>query len=260
MNKPALQSPVLFVSDAHLGGFSEEENERIESDFIQLINYCQRNQIQLAILGDLFDYWMEYPGVVPDLARHLLDRFESYNNELGPTLYITGNHDNWTLDHLTNRGFYVEHEQHTFTLNGDTIMTLHGDGLADNRYDLKRPFMHQILRNKHFIALFRSLFSPKTGIKLMKYFSRLTRQFDEGPRKADKLNQWAAEQLNDTEIDIILCGHDHIPRQKQFTFGTYINLGTFCHHRTMVYYNNDGISLVNWEPEMQSLTQFETTT
>lgn len=259
MEKPVLQPPILFISDAHLGGFSQEENERIESEFIQLLNYCQRNDIRLAILGDLFDYWMEYPNFVPEVGQRLLDRFEDFNNALGPTLFITGNHDNWTLDHLTKRGFYVDHEYYIFAVNGDTIMTLHGDGLTDYSYNLERPLMHQILRNKYFIKLYRSLLPPQQGIRLMKYFSRLTRRFDEGPQKAQKLNEWANQQLENSETDIILCGHDHIPRRKQFAFGTYINLGTFCHHRTMAYYNNDGISLVCWEPDMQSLNQFDTT-
>ncbi|NIU01308.1 MAG: hypothetical protein GWN62_08805, partial [Aliifodinibius sp.] len=101
--------PLLFISDVHLGGFSDNKNERIESELIQLINYCQRNDIHLAVLGDLFDYWMEYPDFVPNLGRKLLDRFESFNKELGPTLYITGNHDNWTRNHLEDRGFYLIH-------------------------------------------------------------------------------------------------------------------------------------------------------
>mgnify|MGYP006283289783 CR=1 FL=1 len=259
MNSPSLQPPVLFVSDAHLGGFSNKENERIESEFIQLINYCDRNEIRLAILGDLFDYWMEYPNFVPDLGKNLLDRFEAFNQKFGPTLFITGNHDNWTLDHLRKRGFYVEHNEYLFDSGKDKIMTLHGDGLSDPRYELDRPLMHRILRHDYFIKCYRSLLPPTSGIKLMKYFSRLTRKFDEGTQKVKKLDQWCRQHLKNSDLDVILCGHDHIPRRKQFAFGTYINLGTFYHHRTMALYNKDGISLVCWKPEMQSLNQFETT-
>jgi len=260
MNSPALQLPLLFISDVHLGGFSDTKNERIESELIQLINYCQRNGIRLAVLGDLFDYWMEYPEVVPKLGNKLLDRFEDFNRQLGPTLYITGNHDNWTRNHFKDRGFYLVHEHYQFNIDDKEVLALHGDGLANPKYKLKRPLMHRILRNPQFIKLFQRIFPPQTGNTIMKYFSRITRKMDWDTRKEDQLNNWAKHQLKNSDIEVILTGHDHIPRRKQFPFGTYINLGTFYNHQTMVYYNNDGFSLVCWRPELQTLKKFEPST
>ncbi len=257
MDKPSLRQPILFISDVHLGGFSEADNNRIESELIALIDYCQHNEIRLAILGDLFDYWMEYPNHKPRLGDKLLDRFEDFNKELGPTLYITGNHDNWTREHLTKRGFYLEHEHQTFSINGHKLMALHGDGLSSSQYNLARPFLHRLIRADSFVNFFQTIFPSQMGIKIMKYFSRLTRKMDWGPQKEEKLNKWSEQQLNKSDIDIILCGHDHIPRRKQFPFGTFINLGTFYKHRTMAIYNNDAISLVSWEPASQSLNKFD---
>ncbi len=251
------EQPMLFISDVHLGGFSEEENERIEAELIQLINYCQRNDIHIAILGDLFDYWMEYPDTVPSLGNKLLDRFSTYNNALGPTLYITGNHDNWTRDHFTKLGFELRQEYKLLSLGNDTIMTMHGDGLSNSDFDLPRPKLHRLLRNETFIELYQHIFPPQIGIRIMKYFSRVTRLLDWNPQKKQLLNQWVRQTLKKRDIDIIICGHDHIPRRKQFDFGTYINLGTFYRHRTMAYYNNDSISLVSWVPQLQSLQTLE---
>jgi UDP-2,3-diacylglucosamine pyrophosphatase LpxH len=177
---------------------------------------------------------------------------------LGPTLYITGNHDNWTRNHLEERGFYLIHEQYQFNTDDKEILTLHGDGLNDPRYNLKRPLMHRILRSQLFVSLFQTIFPPRTGNTIMKYFSRITRKMDWETRKEEQLNDWAKYQLKNSDVDLILSGHDHIPRRKQFPFGTYINLGTFYNHRTMVFYNNDGISLVYWKPELQTLQPFET--
>ncbi|WP_441000200.1 UDP-2,3-diacylglucosamine diphosphatase [Fodinibius sp. SL11] len=257
MDSPIVEPPLLFISDIHLGGFSGSKNARIESELIQLINYCQRNDIRLAVLGDLFDYWMEYPDFFPNLGQKLLNRFEAFNNQLGPTLYITGNHDNWTRSHLKDRGFYLIHEQFKFSTKNKQVLTLHGDGLADPVYGLKRPFMHRLLRSQAFVELFQTIIPPKMGISIMKYFSRITRKMDWNLRKEEELNTWAEQQLKNSDVEFILCGHDHIPRVKQFPFGTYINLGTFYHHQTMAFYNNEGISLVCWKPELQTLTQFE---
>jgi UDP-2,3-diacylglucosamine pyrophosphatase LpxH len=252
---PTLSQPLLFISDVHIGGFSDQENERIESELIQLVNYCQQNKIQIAILGDLFDYWMEYPDTVPSIGEQLLNRFEEFNQELGPTLFITGNHDNWTRDHLSQRGFYLEDEQHSFTIDSNRLMALHGDGLANPDLKLPRPFLHRLLRNEKFLTIFQSVFPADVGLKIMKYFSRLTRRIDEENQRVKRLNGWARQQLKQTDTDIILCGHDHIPRQKQFPFGTYINLGTFYYHRTMALYNNDMISLVCWKADTQTIKQ-----
>lgn len=257
MDSPAPDPPLLFISDVHFGGFSKSQNERIESELIQLINYCLRNNIRMAILGDLFDYWMEYPDFEPSFAQRLLDRFEEYNNQLGPTLFITGNHDNWTRDHLRQRGFYLIHETYQFNLDKEQVLMLHGDGLADSSLQLKRPLLHRFLRSDVFVSSFQALFPPALGLTLMKYFSRVTRKMDWNPHKENHLNNWAKKQLKKSTATVVLAGHDHIPREKQFSFGTYINLGTFYKHRTMALYNKEGISLVEWRPHLQTLTKFE---
>ena len=257
MKKPTVSSPTLFISDVHLGGFSKEENERIESELVQLISFCERQNIQLAILGDLFDYWMEYPSRIPSLGQQLLDRFEKYNRSFGPTLYITGNHDNWTRGHFSDRGFYVEPESFSLQLGSKHILLLHGDGLSDPNVDLQRPLMHRILRSPKFIRLYQHIFPASMGISIMKYFSRINRRFDNQSSDESILNNWAKYYLKKSDTDLIISGHDHIPRRKHFAFGRYINLGTFCKHQTMAFYNNDTIEIVFWEPKSQTLQPFD---
>ncbi|WP_185958227.1 UDP-2,3-diacylglucosamine diphosphatase [Fodinibius sediminis] len=254
-----LSPPILFLSDAHLGGFSDAENKRIESDLIQLIDYCRHHEIRIAVLGDLFDYWMEFPGHIPSLGRRLLDRFEEYNRALGPTFYITGNHDNWTFGHLADRGFRVVSEQVELTVDEKKILLLHGDGLADPRFELQRPLVHRILRHPQFIRLYRSLFSPAWALRLMKSFSKWNRKIGSDEEDGAPLTRWAKRQLKNSEYDLVICGHDHIPRMKQFAFGSYINLGTFYQHRTMAYYNNRSIDLVSWDAGAQMLQLFDST-
>lgn len=259
MDELTLSAPILFISDAHLGGFSDKENDRVESELIQLVNYCQRNDIRLVVLGDLFDYWMEFPDFIPSLGRRLLDRFEEYNQAVGPTLYITGNHDNWTRGHLSDRGFHVVPEYVQITLNEKKLLLLHGDGLADAAFDLPRPFLHRLLRHPGFIRLYQQVLTPRIGLQLMKYFSKFNRWINNHEDNRQVLNNWAKRQLQHSEIDLIISGHDHIPRMKHFVFGSYINLGTFYRHRTMALYNNNAADLVSWKTGIQSLQPFDPT-
>src|SRR5699024_927760 len=101
---------------------------------------------------------------------------------------------------------------------------------------------------------------PRAGLRVMKYFSRLNRWLDGRDDKGSKLNHWAKRQLRDSDTDLIIAGHDHLPRRKHFASGCYINLGSFYEHRTMAYYNKSSIEIVSWKPEIQSLQPFYSTT
>lgn len=127
----------LFISDVHLGAFSATTNQQIEGDLIALIEHCKEERIEINILGDLFDYWMEYPekGFVPDLGKKVLDAFEEYNNTVSPALFITGNHDNWTFGHFKERGFDLESNFRLKEIDGKRLLLLHGDGVAAAKID-----------------------------------------------------------------------------------------------------------------------------
>ncbi|MFH5833484.1 UDP-2,3-diacylglucosamine diphosphatase [Halalkalibaculum sp. DA3122] len=250
--------PLLFLSDVHLGGFAENENRELERQLIRLIDHCQSNGIKIFILGDLFDYWMEFPGHVPELGKKVNERFREYNNELGPTLYITGNHDNWTRSYFEEIGFTLEPEYKTLKIRGRNLLLLHGDGIPNESGELLRPPLHRLLRNKTFISFYQTLLAPRAGLWVMKWFSRLNRRFGSLREDESTLNRWGRQNLKTTNTDIIICGHDHLPRKKEFNFGTFLNLGTFYKHRTMALYNNEGLNIVVWNDASRQLNNFYT--
>jgi len=250
-------SKYLFISDVHLGGFSKKQNTQIEHELINLIDFCEDNEYQIVILGDLFDYWMEYPGHHPDLGENLLARFERYNRKRTQTLYITGNHDYWTNGYFHSIGFDVEKNKRNLTIDDTSIFLMHGDGLDNPALGLPRPLLHRFLRNPVVIKTFQSLFRPDTGLKIMKNFSRLSRSAEDEFLDRQKLNEWAKTYLGRSSADAVICGHDHIPRIKKNDFGTFINLGTFYKHRTVATYNKGSFDLVVWSDEFKMLKPFQ---
>lgn len=246
----------LFLSDVHLGAFSAEQNQALETELVELISYCSENQILVNVLGDLFDYWMEYPkqSFVPSLGVDVLDAFEEHHELLGTSLYITGNHDHWTFGHFKKRGFDVEHSFRLIELDGKRILLAHGDGMLNSDYNLKLPLLNKILKNKSFIKLFQILTTPATGLHIMKWFSGLSKH--KTPASADRLNTWASRCLTNNEIDIIIAGDDHIPRLETLSYGTYINTGTFFNHRTVGLYKNNEYSLVTWNATQRSFSTY----
>lgn len=246
----------LFISDIHLGAFSGDQKEEIEARLLTLIDYAINNNSQLYILGDLFDYWMEYPkrDFIPDIGQAVVDKLKEYNSTIAPTLFITGNHDNWTFGYFEELGFDVESEYRIIEVNGKKLLLLHGDGYFNNDGNFTRPLFHRILRNKNFIKIYQKLLPPGIGLGLMKGFSDITRKRNYLNPKP--LSVHAERILEQMELDFVLSGHDHIPRLETFSNGTYINLGTFFGHSTMVRYNESGLDLVIWHGKAREFVPF----
>lgn len=248
---------LLLVSDAHIGAFDPPKNNRIERELIALVDFAEEHGFRIAILGDLFDYWMEYPDFHPDLAPDLLERMERFNRH-SPILYITGNHDNWTGSYLRECGFDLEQDYRLLEQDGMRTLLHHGDGMAAPRFSLPRPRMHRLLRDPRFIRLYQALFPPRLGLSLMRWFSRTSRYLEEPlEERTASLNRWAEEQLAATDVDVIICGHDHVPRVLQFGHGRYINLGAFCTHGTVATYTNAEWQLVEWDSRHRNLLNFD---
>jgi UDP-2,3-diacylglucosamine hydrolase len=244
----------LFVSDIHYGAFEADENLDIEEDLISLIQYCSDQNIRLNLLGDLFDYWMEYQDYHPEFGSRLLEMLQTHMSVAGPVLYITGNHDNWTSGYFSSLGFDVEPEYRILKMGGYRVMVLHGDGLKNRDINLPRPMLHRFLRNKKFIWLYQFLLPPGPGLKLMKKFSGYCRK--RPVPGTGRLDGWASEYLSKSEIDFVICGHDHVPRHETFPYGTYINSGAFYAYRTAVKYTNGDFELVIWDGKNKNLAPF----
>jgi len=247
----------LFLSDVHLGAFSYAQNSRLEHELITLIDYCEQKNILIHILGDLFDYWMEYPQkkFMPSIGQKVLDRFEVYNKAIQPVTYILGNHDYWTYGHFKERGFRVIHDATTLVINELKILLFHGDEFSQPAFQLKAPAVNRLLKNRGFIKLYQKTFSPRTGLKIMKWFS--ARSAKNETFEPERLNNWASKYLqNNNEINVILCGHDHIARKETFDGGTYINTGAFFKNNTAALYKNYSIELVKWDAQHKQLTKY----
>lgn len=245
----------LFISDVHIGAFDERKEIRIENDLISLINYCEINSIRLHVLGDLFDYWMEYPDYVPPLGKHILARFKKYHNIIGRTLFVTGNHDYWTLGAFEEHGFDVISDQTMMKLGNRSCFLMHGDGIADNDFNMPRPLLNRVLRHPLFVSVFRSVFSGKNANLVMKWFSGYTRDpSDENPQT---INRWAGQLISQHDFDVVISGHDHVPRTETFSDGIYINCGAFHKNYTLAEYKNEELKLVTWDSDLNKLLPFK---
>jgi|SRR6056297_852512 len=247
----------LFISDVHFGAFEEQKQLQIEKDLFSLIDYCEKHSILLHVLGDLFDYWMEFPNYIPPLGKNILARFGRYHNKVGPTLYVTGNHDFWTVGAFEDIGFDVKKNETTITLGKRSVFLMHGDGIEDKRFKMPRPLLNRVLRHPRFVTFFQAVFSGSGANAVMKRFSEFTRDpMDENP---EKLNGWAHKLISEHHFDVVITGHDHVERRETFSGGIYINCGAFHKKYTLAEYKNEEFKLVRWNSHQKKLLPFKRT-
>lgn len=247
----------LFLSDVHLGAFPGPANEKIEKDLLALIAHCKSEKIELHILGDLFDYWMEYPdkNFIPSFGKKVLDAFEDYNRTVTPALFVTGNHDNWTFGHFEERGFDLEQNFRLKEIDQKRFLLMHGDGVASSKIDFPRAAFHRLLRNPKFVSTFQKVLSPEKGLAVMKGFSSLTRR--KSNHNPQPLNRQAKKIFARHELDFIITGHDHLPRVETFSRGSYINSGAFYENRTVSLYTKGELKLVEWKASVKNFLPFD---
>lgn len=242
----------LFISDVHLGAFSETENAKVEDDLISLINFAESEDLELFFLGDIFDYWMEIRGRIPKVGSRLLQRMKKYHDDHSrKVLFITGNHDNWTENYLINEiGFDLESEYRILDLEGKQTLLLHGDGLKNPEMKFPRPLFHRFLRNPYFIRMYKLILPPVLALWLMKTFSSISKA-SSSPNSpaAIRIDSWVRNQLENKYFDAIICGHSHQAKCITYNEGIYVNTGNFYSDRTVGLFADGKFQLATWVAE-----------
>jgi UDP-2,3-diacylglucosamine hydrolase len=249
-------SNILFLADVHLGAHDIRKRRLLEQELLQLLKYCQRRSIQLIILGDLFDYWLEYNGWHPSLGKDLLQQFRSYHAHHTQTLYITGNHDHWHQHYLRDCGFEVEDEFRILRTSDRNILVMHGDGLADPVLQLPRSRLNRLLRSTRFNKIYRTLLPPSLGLSIMKHISSISKwmESEQKSRERSILDEWARQLMTQSNVDAVVCGHNHKPQVLSFNEGTYLNTGAFALQYTLGRYTNSKFELVRWDASTNDIT------
>ncbi len=247
----------LFLVDVHLGAFDPDKESTILKHFCGIIDYAIQHKCRLYLLGDIFDYWMEYPkqNFVPGFGSRILEKLRLYNESIEPALFITGNHDNWDYGHFKTLGFDVERDCRIVSIGQKRLLLMHGDGELDENLIMSRPLFHRLLRNHTFVRLYQAVFPPETGNSIMKWFSNFTRKRNHIAPKP--INEQAAFLLERDDIDVVITGHDHVARIGTFDGGLYLNPGPFYEHFSLIRYNEGEFNFVSWDAEIKDFVPFQ---
>ena len=246
-----MTNAAYFISDAHLGAAAPDAEER-EARVIAFLESITHKASHLFIMGDFFDFWIEYTHAIRPDYFHILCEFRRLIKQGIEIHYLAGNHDFALGSFLTETiGIFVHPTGYqSLRLQGKNLHICHGDGLIPS--DRGYRVLKKILRNSHCLRIYR-LLHPNWGIPLAEGFSRTSRNkinFRTREREREAYRQIAKNMLKGA-TDIVLFGHTHYPEIRSWNGKIYCNTGDWIQHFTYAVLENGEIRLKKYGSDDQ---------
>jgi UDP-2,3-diacylglucosamine hydrolase len=221
---------VYFVSDAHFGVGAKHPDHRVELFRDLTAQMCKR-ATDLFIVGDLFDFWIEYRFAIrPDYFPVLYELYRLVESGV-KVHYLAGNHD-FALGPFLEKtmGISIHHGTLDLELQGRKVHLCHGDGILshDVRYRISKVF----LRNTLFQKLYKIL-HPDIGVAFGIYCSKSHRKYSVlrlTPEVIEKYRQAARQRMKQKKSDLVIFSHTHHGEIHKFDEGEYCNTGAWMNH------------------------------
>lgn len=220
-----------FFSDVHFGLQTKAQEQAKLETMLRLCEEIGREGERLLMVGDIFDYWMEYKHAVPKGHIRFLSALDSLVRAGVEVTYFAGNHDFYLGKYFTEElGISVHYGELETEIGGKKFYICHGDGVGkgDTGYKLFRS----LVRNDFNLAWFRWL-HPDFGLGLMAHLSQLSRKhtyIEKDYGEAERIFVYANELAPEKKFDYFVCGHRHIVKLSPLTSrpqSYYVNLGTW---------------------------------
>jgi len=212
-------------SDVHPGAVGPEGEARL----LEFLATIQGQADSLYLLGDMFEFWFEYRTVIPKRGFGLLARLAELRRAGTALFFLKGNHDFWFQSFLQRElGAESVHDELETTIDGKRVHLSHGDGL--DRGAVPRLF-RALMRNQVNGALY-SLFHPDVGVGLARWVARRSRELSARPYLLEDMARFAQAKLA-AGCDVVFMAHSHVPEERRFGAGVYINVGDWI--RSLTY-------------------------
>lgn len=220
-------SRVLVVADAHLG----QVPQSVRTAFHAFLAEVPQVGDHLVVTGDLFDFWFEYPSVIPRKHFATVAKLQEVRDRGIPITFVGGNHDRWGGTFFSkDLGIQFFGGEAELDLAGRRTFVVHGDGLTEQHWS--GALMHRFTRNPITIAVFRVL-HPTIGFWIADLFSRHLADNTKDKAVLDRASaaqqRWAADFLvKHPDVNTVIMAHTHRPMLDRLPDGrTFLNPGAF---------------------------------
>ncbi len=238
------KTTAFFISDAHLGIDIPYCGERADLLHKFLREIAPRADY-LFIVGDLFDFWIEYKHAVrPDYfpTLHALRTLADTGTKIH---YCLGNHDFALGTFIEEKiGIKIHPDGFRGDIQGKRLLVTHGDELRGSQ------FLRRVLRNP-LLQLFYKIFHPNIGIPLGEFFSGLSRSHFKTEASEEILEEYrqAVKAILSTGYDIVVFGHTHVPELIRTEEGIYCNTGNWMSRYSYAELSDGEIHLRQYNPK-----------
>jgi len=222
-------SAIYFISDIHLG-LQDEKSELLKLENLErLFALIKAEGHSLYMLGDIFDYWMEFRHVIPKGFTRFFCLLSALVRDNIKVIYVAGNHDFYLGSYFDDElGVKTMYGMHELLLDGRKFFIAHGDGLGKG--DLGYKFFARFIRNRFSRSLLSAI-HPDLSIGIMKSLSQLSREHKPVNMvfEIDRLLNFAESLAAEKKFDYFVCGHNHVKGITELSDGSsnYVNLGTW---------------------------------
>ena len=217
---------VFFISDAHFG-IPVEGGEEREKHFEDLLSNAAGNLTDLYIIGDLFDFWIEYRYTIRSDYFSVLCNLKRLIDRGVKVHYLAGNHDFALGPFLSESiGINIYHNSLEVEIQGKKVYLFHGDGLI--KRDFGYRILKKILRNPLNQRIYK-LLHPDWGVTIGSFCSGSSRKYLRKTLSESIIKEYRehARMLLEAGNDIEVFAHTPHAELCHFDCGIYLNTGSW---------------------------------
>jgi len=201
---------------------------------------------ELILLGDIFDFWLDYPTFMPKTHLEILYGLRKLQDRGGQISFVGGNHDVWCANFLREEldiptlasGTVIERQ-------GSKLRLDHGDGILSG--DIFYRGFRAAVRNPFLVFLAKSL-HPEILNWLANQISHASRKKGRSYGKAlDGAIRRYGEQHDHSDVDYLVIGHIHHPCNESFDSWRLVCLGDWVQHHTYGRLRNGKLEVLTAE-------------
>jgi UDP-2,3-diacylglucosamine hydrolase len=200
---------VLFVADTHFHLQPDAQEQIRLRRFLEFLEMsCAADH--LVLLGDIFDFWFDYPHFRLKGYEDLLYQLDNVAQSHTKIHFVGGNHDIWATAYLRERyGITGDGEAETVQFGDMRVRLQHGDGIFSHDW-LYNSFRF-IVRHPAGVLLGKSL-HPEILYRLSCWLSGTSRNAtrDEVQTMMARAERWLRRQRA-ASWDLMVIGHVHHP-------------------------------------------------
>ncbi|MFQ6613528.1 MAG: UDP-2,3-diacylglucosamine diphosphatase [Fidelibacterota bacterium] len=243
-----MQLPLYFISDIHLNLNRNPGEVKRQEHLFSFFRHIGKTGGTLFIVGDLFDFYFEYPDVIPKTYFEFYRQLATLKDRGIELHYLLGNHDYWGMKFIRSILMDKVYPRDTIIRSGDSkIYLTHGDGILS--WDYSYRVLKTVLQHPWFIAFYRWI-HPTVGYAFARLIANRQKNYphseDYNSKVRTEMTAFAARRIQEG-ADAVITGHYHQAVEIGVAKGKLIILGDWIRLFTYAIFDGHELQLRSWD-------------